>query len=75
MGEYETISVKKGTKAAIGDEKGDREWDEYIVYLYNEAKEAKRMKAAQRLRELLTDNDLEKMREASKKFRENFELK
>lgn len=75
MGEYETISVKKGVKAAIEDEKGDRAWGEYIVYLYNEAKEAKRMKAAQRLRELLTDNDMEKMREASREFRENFELK
>jgi hypothetical protein len=75
MGEYETISVKKGVKASIEDEKGDREWGEYIVYLYNEAKEAKRMKAAQRLRELLTDSDLEKMREASREFREKFELK
>ena len=75
MGEYETISVKKGTKTAIENEKGDREWDEYILYLYNEAKEAKRLKAAQRLRELLTDSDLDKMRESSKEFRERFEFK
>jgi hypothetical protein len=75
MSKYQTISVPKDVKATLEKAKGDKEWGEYLMNLYNEADEARRMTASQKLRQLLTDDDLDKMRRASKEFREHFELR
>jgi len=75
MSKYQTISVPKEVKATLEKAKGDKEWGEYLMNLYEEADEARRIGASQKLRELLTDEDLDKMRRASREFRENFELR
>jgi predicted CopG family antitoxin len=75
MSRYQTISVPENVKNALEDEKGEKEWGDFLIDILNEARDARRMRAAQRLRELLTDEDLEKMREASREFKESFELR
>ncbi len=75
MSKYQTISVPKEVKAALEKAKGDKEWGEYLMKLYEEAEEARREEAIKELRALLTDEDLEKMRKASKEFREHFKLR
>ncbi len=75
MSRYQTISVPENVKNALEGEKGEKEWGDFLIGILNEAKDARRMKAAQRLRELLTDEDLDKMREASREFKGGFELR
>ena len=75
MSKYQTISVPKEVKTALEKAKGDKEWGEYLLNLYREAEEARRIVSAQKLRQILTDEDIEKMRRASREFRENFELR
>jgi hypothetical protein len=75
MSKYQTISVPKEVKAALEKAKGDKEWGEYLLNLKKEAEDARHIGASQKLRELLTDEDLDKMRRASREFRENFELR
>lgn len=75
MSRYQTISVPENVKNALEDEKGEKEWGDFLISILNEAREARRMRAAQRLREILTDKDLERMREASREFKESFELR
>jgi len=75
MSRYQTISVPENVKNALEDEKGEKEWGDFLIDILNEARDARRMRAAQRLRKILTDEDLEKMREASREFKESFELR
>ena len=75
MSKYQTISVPKDVKLILEKAKGDKEWGEYLIDLYNEADEARRISAAQKLRKLLTDEDLMKIKRESREFRENFELR
>ncbi len=51
------------------------EWGEYLLKIVEAAEEAKRQQAYKRLRELLTDEDLENIRESSRIFREEFKLR
>jgi len=75
MGKYQTISVPEEVKATLEKAKGDKDWGDYLMGLYEEAEEARREEAIKELRELLTDEDLEKMRGASREFREHFKLR
>lgn len=75
MSKYSTISVPEEIKARLEESKGDLEWGEYLLRIVEAAEEAKRQQAYRKLRELLTDEDLENIRTSSKKFREEFKLR
>jgi len=59
----------------LEESKGDREWGEYLLDLVEEIEEMRRREAFRKLRELLTKEDYENMRESSRKFREEFKLR
>ena len=75
MSRYQTISVPVEVKATLEKAKGEKEWGTYLLDLYATAEEAKKERALRRLRELLTDKDLEEIAENAEEFRENLRLK
>ncbi len=75
MNRYSTISVPEDVKTRLEESKGDREWGEYLLDLVEEIEERRRLEAFRKLRELLTKEDYENMRESSRSFREEFKLR
>ena len=71
---YSTISVPKEVKEVLERDKGERDWGEYLLILYKEAKEG-RKRALEELRRLLSEEDFSRILEESKKFREGFRLR
>ena len=57
------------------ESKGEMEWGEYLTSLVNEIEQYKRKEAFRKLRELLTPEDYENMRESSRLFRKEFKLR
>jgi hypothetical protein len=72
MSNYSTISVPKRVKQVLEKDKGDRDWGEYLLSLYDEAKAEKSARAFKKLRELLSEDDLERILEESRLFRRWF---
>ena len=75
MSDYSTISVPRRVKETLEKDKGDRDWGEYLLKLYEEAKERRRAKAFRELKKLLTSEDLDKVLKESRKFREGFKFR
>ena len=74
MSNYSTISIPKRVKQLLEVDKRGRGWGEYLLSLYEEAKAKKRGEAFKRLRELLSEDDLERILEESRLFRRGFAL-
>ena len=74
MSNYSTVSIPKRVKQVLEEDKGDRDWGEYLLSLYEEARAMKREKAFKRLRELLSEDDLDRILEESRLFRRGFTL-
>jgi len=72
---YVTISVLREVKDLLEREKGDRGWSEFLLELYREAKTARARTAFEELRQLLSEEDLERMSESSREFRRGFKLR
>jgi hypothetical protein len=75
LSKYATISVPVEVKKRLEKLKGKKEWGEFLLETCTEANRLKSKKALEELRKLLTDEDLEAMRQSSKEFRENFKLR
>lgn len=75
MRKYVTISVLREVKDLLEREKGDRGWSEFLLELYREAKTARARTAFEELRQLLSEEDLERMSESSREFRRGFKLR
>ncbi len=75
LSKYATISVPIEVKEQLEKAKGDKEWGEFLLEMWSETKRLKGKKAFEELRQLLTKEDLEAIRESSKEFRENFRLR
>lgn len=75
MNGYSTISVPEEVKRILEEGKGTREWGEYLLDLYKEAKISKRTAAFERLVDLLNEEDLKQIEKSSNKFREDFILR
>ena len=75
MSKYATISVPVEVKKRLEELKGDKDWGEFLLETCTEGKRFKSKKALAELRQLLSDEDLEAIRESSKEFRENFKLR
>ena len=75
MSKYSTISVPDEVKKSLEEAKGEKEWGDFLLDLYNEADRAKRTRAFEKLVEKLTDEDLESIIESSEEFRESLRLR
>ena len=75
MSRYSTISVPEEVKAALEKRKGDKDWGQYLLELYEAAEEEKRRRALEKMREILTEEDYDNMRRSSEEFRERFKLR
>lgn len=75
MSRYATISVLREVKELLEKEKGNRDWSEFLLELYREAKMSRARAAFEELRRLLSDEDLENIAKASREFREGFRLR
>ncbi len=75
MRKYVTISVLREVKEILEKEKKDKDWSEFLLELYKEAKLARAKTAYHELRQILSEDDLESILETSKSFREGFKLR
>lgn len=75
MSRYSTISVTEETKRSLEEVKGDMEWSAFLLELLKEAEEAKRIRAFNKLRALITEEEIESIKESSREFREGFRLR
>jgi hypothetical protein len=75
MGKYSTISVPEDVKNILEKRKGDKDWGEYLLEIYEAAEEERRRRAFEKIREILTEDDYENMRRSSEEFRERFKLR
>ncbi len=75
MSRYSTISVTEETKRSLEEVKGDMEWSAFLLELLKEAEEARRIRAFNKLRALITEEEIESIKESSREFREGFRLR
>jgi hypothetical protein len=75
LSKYATISVPIEVKVRLEKAKGEKEWGEFLLEMCTEVQRLKGKKAFEDLRQLLSEEDLEAIRESSKEFRENFKLR
>lgn len=75
MKKYVTISVTKEVKDLLERDKGRRDWSSYLLELYRKVKEAEAESSFNELRKLLSREDLERILESSREFRERFKLR
>jgi hypothetical protein len=75
LSKYATISVPIEIKERLEKAKGEKEWGEFLLEMCTEVQILKGKKAFEKLRQLLSKDDLKTLRESSKEFRENFKLR
>jgi len=51
------------------------EWSAFLLELLKEADEARRIRAFNKLRALITEEEIESIKESSREFREGFRLR
>jgi len=72
---YATISVPVEVKKTLEKVKGDREWGEFLIWLYEEVRKLKGEAAFKKLTEILSEEELENILKSSREFRKGFVLK
>lgn len=75
MSRYATISVLREVKELLEREKGSKDWSSFLLELYREAKANKARMAFEKLKQLLTEEDLDRIARSSREFREGFKLR
>ncbi len=75
MAKYSTISVPAEIKEALEQNKGNKEWGEYLMELYMKAEDERKRQAFTKIRDILSDEDYENMKKSSERFREEFKLR
>jgi predicted CopG family antitoxin len=65
----------KEVKELLEKDRGNSDWSEYLLRLYNEVKELRARLALEELRRLLSDEELDEILKSSKEFRERFRLR
>jgi cytochrome c553 len=75
MSRYSTISVPEEIKQTLEQNKGKKEWGEYLMELYNKAEEERKRNAMKNITMLLDEEDFENMSKSSKEFREGLVLR
>lgn len=62
-------------KRILEKAKGSKEWGDFLLELYTEARRLKKEGAFRELAEMLSENDLENIARSSEEFREGFALR
>ena len=75
MKDYSTISVPREVKAELDRMRRDREWGEFLLELGKESRRLKSMVAFSKLSAMVSEEELDRMRESSDRFREDFMLR
>ena len=70
--ESSTITLRRSTKSRLESIKGKKDWNSFLEELYLERRGRKGKNSLAKLRELLDDEDLDRISAASKKFRKEF---
>lgn len=70
-----TITLPVEVKKRLEEYKEDKTWGEFLLEMFTEWRRLRGEKAFKELRALLSDEDLESMRESSEEFRKNFSLR
>jgi len=72
---YVTISVLREVKELLEKEKKNRDWSEFLLELYREAKLYRAKSAFEELRRLLDEKELENIIRSSEEFRRRFKFR
>lgn len=75
MGKYVTISVPREVKELLAKKKGDKDWGRFLLELYMQAESARREESFNKLRELLSEEELDEIAKVSIEFRERFKIR
>ncbi|MEM2322823.1 MAG: antitoxin VapB family protein [Desulfurococcaceae archaeon] len=75
MNKYVTISVPREVKELLARKKGRKDWGEFLLELYMRAEYARMKEGFEKLKELLTEEELSEIVKASEEFRERFKLR
>ncbi|BDB98676.1 antitoxin VapB family protein [Saccharolobus caldissimus] len=69
-----TISISEEVKEKLEIEKGDMSWDEFLLLLIEEYRKKKVERGIDKLREILTDEDIKKIEDSHKNMHEEFRI-
>jgi hypothetical protein len=75
MKDYSTISVPREVKAELDTMRKEREWGEFLLELGKESKRLKSLRAFSKLSDMVSDEELDRIRDSSENFREDFMLR
>ncbi|MEM1528027.1 MAG: hypothetical protein QXZ48_08995 [Zestosphaera sp.] len=75
MNKYVTISVPREVKELLARKKGRKDWGKFLLELYMRAEYARMKEGFEKLKELLTEEELSEIVKASEEFRERFKLR
>ncbi len=74
VGRITTISVSDTIKEILEREKGDMNWDEFLLILVNEYKRKKREEGLRELMKILTEDDIKEIEKSHEEMHEEFKL-
>ena len=72
--EYATISVPKWVKKVLEKGKRGRDWGEYLYNFYMENERWRRLEAFNKLKEILSKEEINNVKKSSKEFRDRFKF-
>ena len=70
-----TITLKKSTKNRLAALKGERDWNSFLEELYLQKRKKEGTDSLAKMRELLDNEDLDKILSSSRRFRKEFKLR
>ena len=75
MARMTTISVREDVKKRLDRMRRGRDWSSFLLEIAEKAKKYERAKALEELREILSEEELERIAEESRLFRKSFSLR
>ncbi|MEM4481528.1 MAG: antitoxin VapB family protein [Desulfurococcaceae archaeon] len=75
MSKYVTISVPREVRELLSKKKGSKDWGQFLLELYMRAENARMKESFNKLKELLSDDELDEIMRTSEEFRERFRLR
>jgi len=70
-----TISVREDVKKRLDRMRRGRDWSSFLLEIAEKAEKYERAKALEELREILSEEELERIAEESRLFRKSFSLR
>ncbi|MDT7901942.1 hypothetical protein DDW13_00685 [Acidianus hospitalis] len=72
--ELTTISISEKTKKKLEAIKGSMSWDEFLLNLAEDYQKRRIKEGIDKLREIISEEDIKKIEESHKKMHEEFKL-